>query len=470
MTRRSLDLLVLLFLLILLARHVWVAAYIHPYADDLTYAVTGRNSGLVERLGLEFKHWNGRYFSNILVLRSPLILGMERGLPLYRLIPVVLLLLCISSAYMALRAAFPNSLTRMLSLLCALSFAVLFVHLMPHAGEGLYWYTGAVTYFLPNIFMLLNMAILLQWQNMRSKVLRMLLVFTSAILIAAIVGSNEVAMVHVLLLQCAALILGWNSGMRNLLIGLLVWALLCSCLVYFAPGNAVREAHFMNTREPLRTLAYGVAQTARFAGLWLLSPVFLFASVLVLQWGRGLPQDDAFRKFLHHTSRRMALALPVLAVFLAMALPYWGTGILGQHRTVNAALFIFLPLTWLALLVWDAQVLQQSGRSLAPQNRMLRGAGLVIVGLSLLFLRQDGAVTADLWSGTLKHYDAQCTSRYAQVQEAIHMGADTLELDLLHDPPRSLKVLDLHADPDHFMNRGLVLYFGGVELLIRPRE
>jgi hypothetical protein len=258
--------------------------------------------------------------------------------------------------------------------------------------------------------------------------------------------------------------------MRNLLIGLLVWALLCSCLVYFAPGNAVREAHFMNTREPLRTLAYGVAQTARFAGLWLLSPVFLFASVLVLQWGRGLPQDDAFRNFLHRTSRWITLALPVLAVFLAMALPYWGTGILGQHRTVNAALFMFLPLVWLTLLVWDAQVFQRLGRSLVPQNRMLRGAGLVVAGLSLLFLRQDGAVTADLWSGTLKHYDAQCTSRYAQVQEAIHMGADTLELDLLHDPPRSLKVLDLYADPDHFMNRGLVLFFGGNELLIRPRK
>jgi hypothetical protein len=421
-------------------------------------------------LGLEFNHWNGRYFSNILVLRGPMLLGMERGLPLYRIVPIVLLVLCISAAYMALRAAFPNTLTRMSSLLSSISFTVLLVHLMPHAGEGLYWYTGAVTYFLPNIFMLLNLAVLLHWRNSRSKELRLLLVIISAILIAAIVGSNEVAMVHVLLLQSAVLILCWTSGMRNLLIGLLVWALLCSSLVYFAPGNAVREAHFINTRVPFRTLAYGVAQTARFAGLWLLSPVFLFASVLILQWGRGLPQDDAFRKFLHHTSRWMALALPVLAVFLAMALPYWGTGILGQHRTVNAALFMFLPLTWLALLAWDAQVLQQSGRSLVPQNRMLRGAGLVVVGLSLLFLRQDGAVTADLWSGTLKRYDAQCSNRYTRVQEAIRMGSDSLELDLLGDAPRSLKVLDLNADPDHFMNRGLVLFFGGDELLIRPRE
>jgi hypothetical protein len=470
MTRRSLELLVLFILLLLLARHVWVAAYIHPYADDLTYAVTGRESGLLERLCLEFNHWNGRYFSNILVLRGPMIQGMERGLPLYRLIPVVLLLLCISAAYMALRAAFPNTLTRMLSLLCALAFAVLFVHLMPHAGEGLYWYTGAVTYLLPNIFMLLNVSVLLRCRDSGNNMSRWLLVAASAILIAAIVGSNEVSMVHVLIVQSAALILGRNSGMRNVLIGLLIWALLCSCLVYFAPGNAVREAHFINTREPFRTLVYSGAQTIRFTGLWLLSPVFLLASILVIQWGRGLPQNDPFRIFLHHTSRWLAMTLPLVAVFVAMALPYWGTGILGQHRTVNAALFMFLPLVWLTLLVWDAQVFQRLGRSLVPQNRPLRIVALVIVAFALLFLRQDGAVTADLWSGTLSHYDAQCTERYAQVQDAIHSGADTLELDLFHDPPRSLKVLDLSADPSHFMNRGLVLYFGGEELLIRPRE
>ena len=470
MTRRSLELLVLTILLILLARHVWVAAYIHPYADDLTYAVTGRNSDLLQRLDVEFRYWNGRYFSNILVLRGPLNLGMERGLPLYRLVPVVLLALCISAAFVALRAAFPNTLTRMPALLVALSFTLLNVHLMPHAGEGLYWYTGAVTYLLPNLFMLLNVAVLLYWRSSRSTLKRVLLGSTSAILIAAIVGSNEVAMVHALLLQGAALILARNSGMRNLLIGLLVWGLLCSSLVYIAPGNAVREAHFINTGQPLRTVGYSAVQTVRFTGLWLLSPVFLFASILVLQWGRGLRQDDAFRNFLQHTSRWLVLALPVLAVFFAMALPYWGTGMLGQHRTVNAALFLFLPFVWFALLVWDAQVLQRSGRRLVVQNRIVHRTALVIAAFALLFLRQDGAVTADLWSGTLKDYDAQCTSRYAQVQEAIRSGADTLELDRLHNAPRSLQVLDITADPDHFMNRGLVLYFGGGQLMIFPRE
>jgi hypothetical protein len=276
-------------------------------------------------------------------------------------------------------------------------------------------------------------------------------------------------MVHVLLLQSAALILGWNSGMRNLLIGLLVWGLLCSSLVYFAPGNAVREAHFINTREPLRTLAYGVAQTARFAGLWLLSPVFLFASVLVLQWGRGLPQDDGFRKFLHHTSRWITLALPVLAVFLAMALPYWGTGILGQHRTVNSALFMFLPLTWLALLVWDAQVFRRRGWGIALDHRVIRYGALAVLAFSMFFLRQDGAVNNDLWTGTLKTYDAQCMLRYAEIKEAIDFGADTLELQLLQNPPLSLNPLDIKTDPCHPLNQSMVLFWGGGQLLVKGK-
>ena len=95
---------------------------------------------------------------------------------------------------------------------------------------------------------------------------------------------------------------------------------------------------------------------------------------------------------------------------------------------------------------------------------------MFVVGLSFLFLRQDGAVTADLWNGTLPRYDAQCTERYARIQRAIRSGDSILELDLFHDPPRSLKTLDLSTDPKHFMNRGLVLYFAGEPLLIEVRQ
>jgi len=220
----------------------------------------------------------------------------------------------------------------------------------------------------------------------------------------------------------------------------------------------------------LRTAAYTVAQTIRFGALWTLSPPFLLVTILVMQWGRGLPATEAFRAFLFRVPRWLMLALPILAIMLGMALPYWGTGILGQHRTVNAALFVFLPLVWLALLVWDAQVFQQRGWQLIPRNRKLRYGALLVVGFSLLFLRQDGAVTADLWNGTLSRYDEQCLERYAEVKEAIRLGADTLQLDLLQDPPRSLATLDIMADPEHFMNRGLVLYFGGDALRLHVRE
>ncbi|MEX1132184.1 MAG: DUF6056 family protein [Flavobacteriales bacterium] len=469
MTRRSIELLVLFFLLILLARHAWVAAYIHPYADDLTYAVKGRESVLLERLDLEYRYWNGRYFSNILVLRNPIILGMERGLPLYRLIPIVLMLLTVSAAYMALRSALPAMLSRLRSLLVALSFLVLYIHLMPHAGEGLYWYTGAVTYLLPCIFMLLNVAVLFRWMN-SSRMMRTALTCISALLIAAAVGSNEVAMVHVLLVQAAALGLWWKSDLRSLLIGLLLWSIACAALVYFAPGNAVRETYFINTHDPLRTVTYSVAQTIRFGALWMLSPAFLLATVLVMQWGRGLSVYQAFKVFLLRVPRWVMLALPVLAIVFGMALPYWGTGILGQHRTVNAALFVFLPLAWLALLVWDAQVFQTRGWRLIPESRALRCSALAVIGLSLMFLRQDSAVTTDLWNGSLARYDAQCMDRYVQVQEAIRSGDEILELQLFRDPPRSLKLLDIQRDPEHFMNRGLVLYFEGGPLQIHVQE
>ena len=70
-----------------------MAAYVHPYADDLSYAVAGIRTPLLERLVHEYTSWNGRYTSNLLVLRTPLVLGLQPGLVLYRLCAVFLFVL-----------------------------------------------------------------------------------------------------------------------------------------------------------------------------------------------------------------------------------------------------------------------------------------------------------------------------------------------------------------------------------------
>ena len=55
-----------------LARYIILAFYVHPFADDFSYAVAGMRTELLPRLWDEYNLWNGRWFSNIMVLRGPL--------------------------------------------------------------------------------------------------------------------------------------------------------------------------------------------------------------------------------------------------------------------------------------------------------------------------------------------------------------------------------------------------------------
>ena len=155
MSSRSSVPLLLVSLLGVLGLYLWLACYVHPFADDWSYAVAGMRTELLPRLWDEYHLWNGRYFSNILVLRGPMVLGLERGLVLYRLLPVALMLLTWASVYALIRAITTHAIDRWRAMLGGLLFLVVFLNLMPDLSEGIYWYTGSITYQLANALLLL---------------------------------------------------------------------------------------------------------------------------------------------------------------------------------------------------------------------------------------------------------------------------------------------------------------------------
>ncbi len=142
-----------IILALALLRHLWLALYVHPYADDFSYAVASMETPLAERLAQEYTSWNGRYFSNILVLRSPLLLGLPEGLWVYRAVAIALILFTGYAAYHFLCVLLPRA-ERASVAIGALAFLLLQLHAMPDASEGFYWYTGAVTYQLANVLSL----------------------------------------------------------------------------------------------------------------------------------------------------------------------------------------------------------------------------------------------------------------------------------------------------------------------------
>jgi hypothetical protein len=457
----------LVLLLVALARHVWLAAYVHPYADDFSYAAVGMRTELSQRLASEYEFWNGRYFTNILVLRGPITLGWELGLPLYRVVPVLLMGLTWWSAFAFIRALFGPALRVRLAVIGSVLFLLAFLNAMPDASEGFYWYTGAVTYQLPNALTLFLAAIWIRhWRGEhRMGTGRMLL---AAMLLVIIAGCNELHMTVMVLGHAATLLWRYVVDRRvdRTVFLFFLLAVCCAVVVAMAPGNAVRGAHFPGKHDLWVTFGSSLAQTGRFLLTWELTTLLLPLSFLLVAWFRRWCDAHGIPTWCR-MDRWLAFAIPIFLVFVSMVLPFWSTGVLGQYRTVNAALFLFLPTWAVAWCVWDVQVL----RAHWPRWPVLRDGQMpwLAACTAVLFLcwGRDARVTSDLLTGRAARYNTGMMHRFDAIQAAVQEGKEEIVLPPLSEEPRSLIILQPSSNPGHWMNRSMGQYFGNEELRIR---
>ncbi len=453
-----------------LARHLWLAAYVHPFADDFSYAMAGMQTSLVDRLAQEYSSWNGRYFSNILLLRGPLLAGLPEGLLLYRLSAVGLIVLTVLACIRFVKALFVEPIGWRSSVAIALLFLLIYLQAMPNASEGIYWYTGAMTYQLPSA---LSLFLLANWigylRGTRFPGVGWCIVQFG--LVVMIVGCNEVHMALMVLFHLGLLV--WRYRRTNrwdpLIRSVLLVVLACAAVMMLAPGNATRGAHFPMRHEPLHTLGYSVAQTFRFIGTWLLSGSFvLWTIVLVLAGNWAAARGVAFAVPIK-MNPWWALALPFALVFLVMVVTYWPTGLLGQHRTANVALFYCIPTWSYAVLVWNERVFRPRGWFQDEPWIAFQWIFVVWCAVNFNISKRDMQVNDDLFAGGAKQFDMAMHERYELISAAIKAGASEVILPPVV-PPTSLEVLPLDTVPHHWMNTSMADYFGDPRLkLIAPR-
>lgn len=443
-----------------LARYAAACFFIHPFGDDFSYAVAGMRHGFMGRLRDEYLLWNGRWASNPLVLRGPLVLGLERGLVLYRAVPVLLLGLAWLGWCSLSRAMLPG-LSRGDATLAASLLLLTALQAMPDIGEGLYWYTGAVSYFIPASLTLFLLAGWIRaWRSGWG--MSRLFLARQGVLAAVIAGFNETHMVLLVLLH--ALLLGWHRARQRAwhpgLAAVLLAVLGAGVIMALAPGNAVRAAQFPLRGDAFRSMAWGAAQTARFLVPWLLTLIVLLVAVFTSAPASWLRERAVWTMRISRPGALMLAAAIVLFVFAAMALPYWTTGLLGQHRTVNAAWLFVAPLMLLALLRF---LLASSwlGASAVP-GKVLWG----LFFLGVFITGSGGRLSSDLLTGRFARFDAKVRSRYALIEAAKAKGEAALELPGLVDPPATAHYLDAGADPDGWINRSMAQFFGADALRI----
>ncbi|MGV9012602.1 MAG: hypothetical protein ACOH13_08420 [Flavobacteriales bacterium] len=411
-------------------------------------------------------NWNGRYASNLLMIHGPLTWSTDL-LPGYRMVPVLLILSTFLSFWFFLRRALQHALSTGQQMLGALGFLLLYLNLMPDLGEGFYWYTGAVTYQLGSILMLVHLGLLF---GTRAGWERALVLFLNITLAAVITGMDEIHMLLMVGLHSGRFV--WLVRKRSgLVAGLMLLAVVGggAALMYLAPGNAVRGGMFADTHLFWRSLGMSAIQAVRFVGTWVLSPALLAFSVMYIPVHRHLrEQVPAFARMLK-LSPRVTAALPFLLVMASTFPAYWGTGLLGQHRTINVAYIFFIPLWFLNLSLWLERPLMRNVQGLVfPPKAAISFFALVLLGLNLT--HNGYAANSDLFSGRAANYDLVMSQREAAVRHAANDPEARVKFIRLEHPPRSLPTYEEDGPLRSWMVDCEARFFGAEERQVRMNE
>lgn len=439
MKPRALIRLFALLLVLSLVKYLWLAQYAHPVADDYCYAAKSAGMSPWDWSLSEWRYWNGRFTSNLLMIHGPLTWFPDM-LSGYRLMPVVLLLGTFLAAWFILRRATAHALTTAHEWLGAAAFLAIYLNLMPDLGEGFYWYTGAITYQLGSILFLVHLALLIPGPSGKTSMARTI---PNLLLAFLIVGMDEVHMLLMVGFHVARILWLWFSGKRQGAAPAFLASVACaSALMVLAPGNAVRGSMFAGTHLFWHSLGMSALQSMRFVGMWLLSPAFLVTVLLYLPLHGYLRARIPGLRRLSEVPLLFLVLLPFLLVMAVTFPAYWSTGLLGQHRTINVACLLFTPAAIAALVAAMERGPLQRWSMIRLSNGQLAMA-LVLAVAAFNFTRNDLDVHADLWDGRLAEYDQVMLGRERAMAAAAPDPDRRVIFTRLARPPRTLATYEV---------------------------
>ena len=122
--------------------------------------------------------------------------------------------------------------------------------------------------------------------------------------------------------------------------------------------------------------------------------------------------------------------LLVGVIFICVLPAYWSTGILGQHRTLNVAYILFIPLWFINLMAWADTAMGRRAEQNAQRHLGLRWPFLLVFLVLLWTMRNGGHATTDLVTGRAERFDRQLQQRYDLLEHARSTG----EEPILHSP------------------------------------
>lgn len=432
--------LIIILLVIAFLPFCYVCLYALPYADDFCIGwELLQGKPLLTNIAEQYLYWNGRYTSDVLINLHPINTG---NLIVYSVVILVSLLATPVVFYVFLQQVLKHRVT---SVIVSLLLSLIYLNYMPQITEGIYWYGGIVNYHIGVLVLLVQLTLFIKLYVAEDK--SAIQYGASLLLLVASVGFNEVGAMLIPLFYFILLVFNYKSLNRKLLAIHFIVALIASAFVIFSPGNATRLGEFSGKYDLLNSVLKSSAQTLRFSGGWLMKYPMLVCSVLAIAYAHKL-RDTIIAKI----DWRIALTGAFAVVFIAAFIPYFATGILGQHRTVNYEYPFFL-LLWFIALIGFANRYSIQTRYLHAD--IIKAVLLISAIITMQLSYNARSIYRDIRHDGFNKYKTEYLARQQQI-----LDGDTGIKPLQH-VPSVFMITDATAkdDPQYWVNKCMKLYY-----------
>jgi hypothetical protein len=196
-----------------------------------------------------------------------------------------------------------------------------------------------------------------------------------------------------------------------------------------------------------------VSQVVRFV-IVLNSGFLIFISALILYF--IIPN---LKYIIQIQNRKFYLfIIPIILfilLFISIFPAYWTTGIMGQHRTVNFAFFISIPLMFYWYLIF-INVFE----AFFVKVKIHLNSFLIILLLCSLFLTKNfKGVFMDICFAKQLKFDRDTNERYEELEYQLKQKNKDVLLKKIKTHPFSIFIYDLDKDPNHLANIGYQRYW-----------
>lgn len=452
---------VILLLIAALTPYLVICFYALPFADDFCFGWTAsENIPFVQKFLNQYLLWNGRYTADVLVNLHPLVSGKIMYYQLSSLVaivamPVVVYHLIITLSIdktiqdSSLRKAYVRNdkTLKTYATISALIITLFYLTYQPNITEGIYWYIGTANYHWGNLLVVVQLTLLLKALTATGKTKHILHTLSVLLLVIAI-GFNEVGALVIPLFYCCL----WAFSCQLQTANCRLWALysgvaiIASTFVFFSPGNFVRAVEFESQYNLLHSLLYATLQTVRFIAQWMLNVPFVLLSAIVIA------NADKINSNVKADYRVLLVAILAI-VFCGSFLPYFATGVLGQHRTINYVFFYFI-------LLWPLFSLAVSTRfnlpdKLQPLQKNSTITLLLLTSILLIAVTGNGVkLLSDIKHDTLRRYETNFYKRQAAVLQHPDRPIEKLET-----VPAIFTIVDVRSDTTWWVDKCMKKYY-----------